>query len=305
MTFTYYMGFISQSGHFKQLGGTLRYDPAAAEGASIEAAIKTGSLSASSWKSELKGSDFFDTANFPEIRFKSRSARRTGETSAEFTGDLTMKGVTRPIALQAEIKNRTHVTATTSIKRSDFNMTALATSSATPSISRSRANSSKNRPAPAFPTEEVPGGMAPLRKDTADGGDGWHRPLSECPKTAEKPGTLGPGLLEPAGEGLSGRRKPAPSAAGSRAAGVRRPHNLHIVSALAMLGDVETLALGLRGDAQADDHRDDEVDDQAANRGPADGDGRVLELDENLRPHVVIADRAVGRTTPSFTTHFV
>jgi len=125
VTFTYYVGFISQSGHFKQLSGTFKYDPAAAEGASIEAAIKTESLSASSWESELKGSDFFDIAKFPEIRFKSRSARRTGETSAEFAGDLTMKGVTRPIALQAEIKNRTHVTATTRIKRSDFNMTAL------------------------------------------------------------------------------------------------------------------------------------------------------------------------------------
>ena len=125
MTFTYYMGFISQSGHFSQMSGTFQYDPKVPESASIDAAIKTTSLSASSWEWELKGSDFFDIAAFPEIRFKSRSARRTGEASAEFTGDLTMKGITRTVTLQAEIKNRTHITATTRIKRSDFNMTAL------------------------------------------------------------------------------------------------------------------------------------------------------------------------------------
>src|SRR5271165_3970877 len=59
VTFTYYAGFIPQSGHFTRMNGILKTDPHSSQG-SIDAVIKTESLSASAWESELKGKDFFN-----------------------------------------------------------------------------------------------------------------------------------------------------------------------------------------------------------------------------------------------------
>jgi polyisoprenoid-binding protein YceI len=68
---------------------------------------------------------FFNVAVFPEIRFKSRSAKPAGGNGTELTGDLTMNGVTQPVTLLAVFKNGSHVSAAAHIKRSAFNMTAL------------------------------------------------------------------------------------------------------------------------------------------------------------------------------------
>jgi polyisoprenoid-binding protein YceI len=123
--FTYYAGFVAQSGHFTQLNGIFQFDPSAPQTGSIDAVIKTASLTASAWESELKGSDFFNIAAFPEIRFQSHSAKPTGMDSAEFTGDLTMKGVTQAATLKASLAGGRHVSAKMRISRSAFNMTAL------------------------------------------------------------------------------------------------------------------------------------------------------------------------------------
>ena len=48
---------------------------------------------------DLQGPDFFDAAKYPEIVFKSTAVRRTGD-SVVVTGDLTMKGVTKPVTLR-------------------------------------------------------------------------------------------------------------------------------------------------------------------------------------------------------------
>ncbi|MGI9384280.1 MAG: YceI family protein, partial [Methyloligellaceae bacterium] len=75
----------------------------------------------------------------PEIRFKSTSARRTGAKSGEVTGDLTIKGVTRPVTLKVRFNfsgshplspfldkykgvYATAFSARTHVLRSDFNM---------------------------------------------------------------------------------------------------------------------------------------------------------------------------------------
>jgi len=125
VNFTYYVGFLSQSGRFTELDGLFQFDERAPERGSISAVIKTTSLTAHAWESELKGSMFFNVAVFPEIRFRSRSAKLAAGDGAEFIGDLTMNGVTQPVALLAILKNRSHVSATGHIKRSAFNMTAL------------------------------------------------------------------------------------------------------------------------------------------------------------------------------------
>jgi polyisoprenoid-binding protein YceI len=135
--FTYHVGPISQSGHFTELTGLFEYDRRAPERGSISAVIKTASLKADVQEERLKGSDFFNVAVWPEIRFKSRAMRPTAANSAELTGDLTMNGVTQPVTLQmvfetgaAPTRNAAEqrgprLTATVHILRSSFNMTAM------------------------------------------------------------------------------------------------------------------------------------------------------------------------------------
>ena len=141
VSFTYYVGFVSQYGRFTDMNGVFQFDGRAPERGSIRAVIKTASLTANAFQEELRSSRFFNVGVFPEIRFVSRSVRPVGENRAEFNGDLTMNGVTRPVTLQVvfEPEARTgfasahasppnggaRVIATARLQRSAFNMTAL------------------------------------------------------------------------------------------------------------------------------------------------------------------------------------
>lgn len=50
----------------------------------------------------LKSADFFDTANHPQIRFVSTSFEKKSEESYLLKGDLTVRGVTQPVAFNVE-----------------------------------------------------------------------------------------------------------------------------------------------------------------------------------------------------------
>ena len=50
----------------------------------------------------LRSNDFFDMENYPEIRFVSTSVEPVDATTYRVTGDLTMKGMTRPVTLDVE-----------------------------------------------------------------------------------------------------------------------------------------------------------------------------------------------------------
>ena len=68
------------------------------------------------------------------IRFKSRSVRPAGANGAEFTGDLTMNGVTQRATFVAVVKDGSRVSVSTHVQRSAFNMTALSPWSPTSQI---------------------------------------------------------------------------------------------------------------------------------------------------------------------------
>ncbi len=83
------------------------------------------------YQGELRGADFFDVARYPQMLFKSRSVRPKTATTAEIVGDITVKGVTRPIVLHATLQppgagGAREFRAKTRINRNDFNMTAYA-----------------------------------------------------------------------------------------------------------------------------------------------------------------------------------
>lgn len=79
----------------------------------------------------LRSADFFDAANHPSIRFES-STIRAGEDGHVVEGDLTIRGVTRPVAFTADFTGyitdpwgnaRAAAEASGKIKRSDFGLT--------------------------------------------------------------------------------------------------------------------------------------------------------------------------------------
>ena len=131
-----HMGFSNNFGVISGATGTLTLDPknVAASKVSIEVPIANLRTGISALDEHLMKADFFDAAKFPKATFVSTSVKADGPTSAEITGNLTIKGVTKPVKLDADFygagkapamaggKENVGFVATASVKRSDFNM---------------------------------------------------------------------------------------------------------------------------------------------------------------------------------------
>jgi polyisoprenoid-binding protein YceI len=91
-------------GRFKTLSGTIDFDEKAPEKTSIELTIDANSIDTDDAKRDghLKSADFFDTAQFPTITFKSKKVTPNGEGKYSVVGDLTMHGTTKEVTLNAE-----------------------------------------------------------------------------------------------------------------------------------------------------------------------------------------------------------
>ncbi|MEP7006927.1 MAG: YceI family protein [Sphingomonas bacterium] len=127
-----HLGFTEYTGQFTQPTGSLTLDPANAANDKVEITfpIDKVSTTVAALDTHLKTADFFDAAKFPEGKFVSTKVTVTG-TTATIAGDLTLKGVTKPVVLNARFvgagngpmgakKLNVGFAATTSIKRSDF-----------------------------------------------------------------------------------------------------------------------------------------------------------------------------------------
>ncbi|GLV25201.1 YceI family protein [Sphingobium sp. Cam5-1] len=131
-----HMGFSNNFGIISGPVGTLTLDPknVAAAKVSIEVPIANVRTGITALDEHLMKSDFFDSTKFPKATFVSTSVKPDGATSAEITGNLTIKGVTKPVTLDADFygagkappmaggKENVGFVATTTVKRSDFNM---------------------------------------------------------------------------------------------------------------------------------------------------------------------------------------
>src|SRR5438552_6202189 len=88
-------------GHFKNVHGTLEFDPNTPATLSLEATIQAKEL----WTGELqrdehlRSADFLDVAHHPAITFRSSGAERVGGQDYKVTGDLTIRGIRRPVTL--------------------------------------------------------------------------------------------------------------------------------------------------------------------------------------------------------------
>ncbi len=128
--FSYTLPFSSGKGRFTGVTGKAEVNDAAPEKGNVDVVIDARTLRASDSlsQSELRGSSFFAVAKHPTMHFKSRSIRGKSTSSYEITGDMTVKGITRPIVLHAELQPPNggvrQMRATTRIGRSDFGMSA-------------------------------------------------------------------------------------------------------------------------------------------------------------------------------------
>jgi polyisoprenoid-binding protein YceI len=121
-------------GEISALQGQIHFDPARPEAATVSATLDLASINTREAKRDehLKSADFFDVAKYPQIRFESREVARSGD-GYTVKGELTIKGVTRPVTLTVEGPTAPHTdpygnvrigaSATTKIKRSDFGIT--------------------------------------------------------------------------------------------------------------------------------------------------------------------------------------
>ncbi|MFZ6762957.1 YceI family protein [Pseudoroseomonas sp. WGS1072] len=98
-----HFGLSRYSGQLTEVRGELTLDPAALERSSLRVTIpmgKGGTLH-EGLDHHLRSADFFDVERHPEARFVSTRIERTGERTARITGDLTLRGVTRPVSFEA------------------------------------------------------------------------------------------------------------------------------------------------------------------------------------------------------------
>ena len=133
-----HMGFSNPTAHFGNADGTLVYDAADVGKSSVEVTLPLSGLNSFTAKFDehLRSADFFDAAKFPTATFKSTKVEAAGTNKLSVTGDLTVKGVTKPVVLDVTVNGAGEhpmmkvpsvgFDATTTIKRSDFGIGAYA-----------------------------------------------------------------------------------------------------------------------------------------------------------------------------------
>ena len=94
------------------------------------ARIATITVKDESLEAHLLSPEFFDAANHPEIRFEANELRRDGN-AVEGDGEITIKGITRPVTLRGTItgpavdhfgSNRVGLKLETTVDRTEFDM---------------------------------------------------------------------------------------------------------------------------------------------------------------------------------------
>jgi polyisoprenoid-binding protein YceI len=90
-------------GRFNKLAGTFTLDDKKPEASSVEISVESESVDTNNpgRDKHLRSTDFFSAKEFPKITFKSTAVKKAGEHDFEVTGDLTIRGVTKPVTLKA------------------------------------------------------------------------------------------------------------------------------------------------------------------------------------------------------------
>ncbi len=128
-----HLGISTVRGKFKVFEGHVDLsDDGSVE--NVEAVIDAASIDtgADQRDGHLKSADFFDVENHPTMTFRSSDVEKTGEHEYRVNGELTLRGVNRPVSFTVEStpivkdpwgNDRTGVTASGKLNRKDWGLT--------------------------------------------------------------------------------------------------------------------------------------------------------------------------------------
>ena len=127
-----HLGIATVRGNFGEFEGSLEIGedgPGRAYGTVAAASVDTNDAKRDA---HLRSEDFFEVERHPEIAFESTSIERTGESTFQIAGELSLHGVTRELTLEAEItgteqdpwgNDRIGLEVSGQIDRGDYGMT--------------------------------------------------------------------------------------------------------------------------------------------------------------------------------------
>lgn len=132
-----HLGITDYYGRFNKLFGSLNFNSGDLEKSSVAITIDMTSVDTPSHEliGELMGANVFGASTYPTATFKSTAVKRTGNGTGTIAGDLTLRGVTKPVTLDVVFGGVTsdpltgaddigfHATAT--LKRTDFGITGM------------------------------------------------------------------------------------------------------------------------------------------------------------------------------------
>lgn len=128
-----HFGMMTVRGHFQEVATSGRIDPAHPEKSELNVTINVASLTTNNPQrdNDLRSSYFLELDKYPTITFKSTRLQSTGTDRFALTGDLTIKGITRPVTLDLQrygevndpmMGHRISFGAEGQINRKDFGM---------------------------------------------------------------------------------------------------------------------------------------------------------------------------------------
>jgi polyisoprenoid-binding protein YceI len=124
-----HLGISTVTGRFGDFSGSIVYDPQNMAGSRATATIKAASIDTNNERRDnhLRSGDFFDAATHPTITFRSTRVEANGR-DLRVHGNLTLRGVTKPVVLQGRLlevggvagKRRIGFEASTTVNRMDY-----------------------------------------------------------------------------------------------------------------------------------------------------------------------------------------
>jgi polyisoprenoid-binding protein YceI len=133
-----HMGLAGYTARFDKMEGTLNFTPATASASRVEFAIEAPSINTGlvPFNKKLMEPEWFDGAKNPAIKFKSTKIESAGDNKYKMTGDMTLRGVTKPMTWDVTFNGglynsfaQAHAigfSARGVVKRSDWGMKELA-----------------------------------------------------------------------------------------------------------------------------------------------------------------------------------
>lgn len=136
-----HLGFSNYTARFKRFDAQLQFDPVNPENSSVVVTIDPRSIETDypdpatlDFNAQLQGEQWLDTTRFPEMTFRSTDVELTRPGTMRIDGELMLRGVTRPMILDAEFNGgyaghpmdphaRIGFSAHGTLKRSEFGLT--------------------------------------------------------------------------------------------------------------------------------------------------------------------------------------